>query len=392
MLLGARVRGAVRGALVAIGQRVWPDTHRLGIGPVILPDAPRILMLQLQRVGDTLAASSALQAVRRRYPLGSIDIVGGPEAAGLYRRSDLVRRIHLMSRSGGVWARGLACARVVRTLRRERYDCVLACANHVSLRHAGLAWLTGARIRVGFDRAGAGFLFTRRLAVDLGRGCYDENLELAGAVGAATGIADRGPGVVEYDATDASAASALLAAHGVSERRPLLVLHPGANWQSKTWYPERWAAVADALAGDGYHVVFVGVDADRTVVSAVQREMRAPSASLCGETSLTQLAALLSRAALFVGTDSGPRHIAAAARCPQVTIMSSQDLPGRWRIPGAAETVLRSDPPCAACLRHICSHRHCMTVIEAERVVAVCRDARPVRANPRRERAIATTR
>jgi ADP-heptose:LPS heptosyltransferase len=338
----------------------------------VLRDDARILVLQVQQLGDTLAAWAIVRAVHRRYPGATIDIIASPVAAAVYARYPHLGRIHAIPPSATVAGRAMAWARAIRAVRRERYDCVLACTNHVSLRHGLLAWLTGAPERIGFDRAGRGFLFTTRLAVQPERSCYEENMDLARAVDCAIAATDHGPEQLAFNSVDERHVSALLIVHRVPDDRPLIVFHPGANWQSKLWYADRWGGVADTLADEGYYPLFVGVEREAPLVQEIRHAMRCPSASLVGETTVSELAALLGRAALFVGTDSGPRHLAAAVGCRQVTIMSAQDAPGRWRIPGARETVLRSTPPCAGCLRRTCSHRQCLGVILTEDVLAAC--------------------
>ncbi len=347
-----------------------------GAGGRVLRDDARILVLQIQQLGDTLAASGVVRAVSRRYPGASIDVLASPVAAGVYARSSHVRRIHTVARSTHALGRALAWARAIRVARRERYDCVLACTNHVSVRHGLLAWLTGAPERVGFDRGGRGFFFTVRLPVRTERSCYEENMDLARAVDCLFGASEGEPADIAFDGSDERQVAALLVAHHIPAGRPLVVLHPGANWQSKTWYAERWSTVADALAVDGYHPVFVGVASEAPLVQSIRLAMQQTSASLLGCITVPELAALLTQAALFVGTDSGPRHVAAAVGCLQVTIMSAQDVVTRWRIPGARETILRSEPPCAGCLQSSCSHRRCMNGIGADAVVRACREAR----------------
>jgi ADP-heptose:LPS heptosyltransferase len=95
---------------------------------------------------------------------------------------------------------------------------------------------------------------------------------------------------------------------------------------------------------------------------------------VAGETDLCQLGALIARADLFVGTDSGPRHVAGAVRCPQVTVMSSLDDPWRWGLDRPSEVILRTDPSCHGCMLSECSHRLCLDLISADRVIAACQE------------------
>jgi ADP-heptose:LPS heptosyltransferase len=315
--------------------RLEPD------GPVALPHRPKILLLQLQQVGDSMAVSPLIRALHQRYPDMMLDVLASPAAQAVHRKSP---HVHAMRTA----ARGI------------RYDCVLACVNQVSFRYALIAALTGARRRLGFDVGGAGFLFTRRMSIPPGMNVLKANMLLAAALDA-----DAANPVEEFwfDDADREAAARLV------PERPYVVIHPGSNWQSKTWYADRWAAVADALAP--LVPVFVGTAAEAPLVDEIGRGI-----SLVGKTDLCQLGAVMERAELCITTDSGPRHIAGALGRPLVTVMSSLDEPYRWTFDRPNEIVLRTDPPCAACLLSYCSHRTCMDRVTVDAVLSACARAR----------------
>src|SRR5262249_13938727 len=77
-------------------------------------------------------------------------------------------------------------------------------------------------------------------------------------------------------------------------------VHPGASVPERRWPPERFAAVADALARRGLRVVLTGTAAEAGLTQAVARSLRAPCLDLAGRTSLGAAAALLSRTRLLV--------------------------------------------------------------------------------------------
>jgi ADP-heptose:LPS heptosyltransferase len=335
------MKAALRRALPVVAAIAGRVVRREPDTPIPLPDRPKILLLQLQQVGDSMGVSPLLRALHQRYPDMLLDILASPAAKAVHRKSP---HIHAM----------------VTAPRTVRYDCVLACVNQVSFRYALIAASTRARRRIGFDVEGAGFLFTRRLAVPKGVNVLNANMLLAAAVDA-----DATNPVEEFWFDDADRA----AAARLAPEQPYVVIHPGSNWQSKTWYADRWAAVADALAP--LVPVFVGTPADAPLVDEIRRGV-----SLVGQTDLCQLGALMERAELCITTDSGPRHIAGALGRPLVTIMSSLDEPYRWTFDRPHEIVLRTDPPCAACLLSYCSHRTCMDRLTVDAVLSACARAR----------------
>jgi len=355
----ASLKGVLRRALPglsALARRVGPPAAARP-----LPATGRLLLLQLQQVGDSVIVSPLLRALRARYPDLVIDILTTPIGAAVHRASPHLRRQHVVR---GAWLP------VLRAVRAERYDCVMACVNQVSFRYGVIARATGAPRRIGFDVDGGGLLYTDRLPVPAGVDYLRANLALAAAVDA-----EVGPPVEEFwhDAADAASIEDALGARNVAPGTTLAVLHPASNWQSKTWYADRWAAVADHLRDrEGLLPVFVGSAADAPLIDEIRALMRGGSTSLAGATTLTSLAALMARSELCVVTDSGPRHIAGALGRPVVTIMSSLDRPERWVLDRPQEIVLRTDPPCAGCLRMTCSHRLCMELVSVERVLDAC--------------------
>jgi len=124
------------------------------------------------------------------------------------------------------------------------------------------------------------------------------------------------------------------------ERLPerFLALHPGSGSPRKNWPPGRFADVARALAPSDPFLVVRG-PADEEAADAV---LRLPNAVLADALHPRQLGALLSRAGLFVGNDSGVTHLAAAAGAPTVALFGPTD-PAQWAPVGPAVVVVRAD-------------------------------------------------
>ena len=105
----------------------------------------------------------------------------------------------------------------------------------------------------------------------------------------------------------------------VPSRERFALLVPGSGALVKLWREDGFARVAEALDARGLKVVIAGAgDAERALARQIAALSRAPLISAVGETTFEQLAALFERAALVVGTDSGPMHLAVAMRTPSV--------------------------------------------------------------------------
>jgi ADP-heptose:LPS heptosyltransferase len=380
-------RSLFRGAFRALRSFAWAALAAVGRaaarrGAKPIGEPRRVLILQLQQLGDSVIFSPTLRALRERLRDAEIDVVASPIASQLYAKSPHINKI---IRADGWGMRGkrmrvFSVVRVFWALRARRYDWVIADATETSFRYALAAFVAGARVRIGFDVASRGWLFTHRLVLPDAIPLAKCNLEIARLVGANT---EAQPEEISFDESDVEKVSALLAAHGVSASRRIVVLHPGSNWQSKLWLADRFAKVADTLArARDCSVVLVGTAREAEEVESTRQAMQMPSVSLLGKTSLTELAALCARASLFIGTDSGPRNVAGAVGVPAIVAMSAQEETGRWFGYRPSEVMIRADARCMGCYLSRCAHRLCMRSISAEDVITLALERFRVGAPP----------
>jgi len=200
-------------------------------------------------------------------------------------------------------------------LRRLRFDVAIDVQGLT--KSAVAAWLSGAKQRIGFgDEKGRELSpwLNNELVDTSARHIIDCNLQLLLPLGI-----DR-PKVrfeIPERARDGGRAEEMIEAAGQSHG--FAIVNPGAGWPSKLWPPERYAAVARHLAenqGLPSLVVWAGPQEQEWA-----RRIAADSegaAKLAPSTSLLELAALARRARLFVGSDTGPLHLAAAVGTPSV--------------------------------------------------------------------------
>ena len=113
------------------------------------------------------------------------------------------------------------------------------------------------------------------------------------------------------------------------EGRRYAVVHAGSSDPSRRWPAARFAAVADRLLGMGLSVVLTGVRGEEEVVGAVRSAMAGHALDLCGQTTLSEAAALIDGAALVVTNDTGTSHLAAALGTPSVVLFIASDR-ARW--------------------------------------------------------------
>jgi ADP-heptose:LPS heptosyltransferase len=161
---------------------------------------------------------------------------------------------------------------------------------------------------------------------------------------------------------------ALLRRHGL---RSFAILAPGAIWRTKHWHEEGFTSVGRFLLKQGLGVVLAGTARERPRCQAIVA--RCPGAcDLSGQTTLSELTALMNRSTINVTNDSGSMHLAVALNRPVVGIFgpTNPTWVGPYRRP---EAVVRVDLPCSPCyFRRLsqCPNDHaCMKLVSAEQVI-----------------------
>jgi lipopolysaccharide heptosyltransferase II len=156
---------------------------------------------------------------------------------------------------------------------------------------------------------------------------------------------------------------------GIDQRRPWIVLHPGASAPSRRYPPQHWTAVAQQLAARlQCPLIITGTDEEAPLVEQIRRDV--PGAhSLAGQLDLGQLAALISLAPVLISGNTGPAHMAAAVGTPVVdlyALTNPQHTP--WQVPNR---VLFQDVPCRFCYKSSCpqGHHRCLAEVDPARVV-----------------------
>lgn len=162
---------------------------------------------------------------------------------------------------------------------------------------------------------------------------------------------------VEFPVTeeDRRQATDIAKQHNLQLKRTVFIL-PGARLASRRWPVERYAAVADALAGEGWQVALTGSYEERALLGQLQKAAHNGGrfVNLCGRTGLGALAALLQEGRLLICNDTGISHVAAGAGACSVVIASGSDV-NRWRpLNRQRHTVLHVPMSCRPCAYESC--------------------------------------
>jgi heptosyltransferase III len=304
----------------------------------------RILVYRLGSLGDTVVALPCFRRIRDAYPDATILVLTNVPVSG--KAAPLAAVLENTGLIDGVipYPVGLRdpkqLAELGVKLSRAKFDLAIS--------------LTAAR---GFAASVRDYLFFRTCGISkiIGIPWHRRDLVCAEHDGVYENEADRllrrvaslpAPGKTSdlpdlgLTATERTDANLLLEKMAISP--PFIVASVGTKSLLKDWGLENWRALLAELGRDfsDHGLVLLGSPDESARSDDLARTWPGPHANLCGQTSPRLSAAVLEQARLFVGHDSGPAHLAAAAGTPTIAIFSAQSRPGQWFPRGPRTTVL----------------------------------------------------
>lgn len=341
-----------------------------------------ILIVKMSAIGDVIHTLPALNALRRHFPEARITWLVEEAASSLVMGHEALDRVLVSRRKSWIrrfsrswdWGSLREGYRFIAELRDTEYDLIL---DFQSLLKSGvLVGLARGKRKVGFDKGmqhmeRSYLLLNERVPpVSMDHHALVRGLMLLEAIGVpADEIAYRLP----IGEKDRERASRLLMSHEAGRSRPVVVLHPVAQWETKLWSMDRFAALADRLLEEmDAQVVFTGGENDRGTVGAILSHMKNEAVNLAGRTNLKTLAALYEKSGLVISTDTGPMHLAAAVGAPVVALFGPT-APWRTGPYGAGHQVVRAGLECSPCFKRQCETKECMERISVEQVLEAVR-------------------
>ena len=335
-----------------------------------------ILLFKLRYIGDVLLTTPAIRLLRQTYPKAHITMVVNKGTEDVLRHNPHLNRILTIDRKmvketpfhkrlRYEWG-------ILKALRERRYD--LSVDFDSGERAAFLAFLGRVSIRLGFRhrRGPRHLIFHQQISTEGYPHTVERNLML---VEKALGLFRKDARLELYTGPEEDRRMTLwLRKHRLSGK-DLVVIHPGARFWFKRWPAEKWASLVDTLQGEqGLSVVITGGGREMEDVRTILSKMKTPAYSIAGQTTILELAALIKKAALFIGNDSGPMHIAAAVGVPVIALFGPT-APSVWRPWGEDHVIISRNVACSPCGHSRCDmgRENCMELISIEDVLhAIC--------------------
>jgi ADP-heptose:LPS heptosyltransferase/GT2 family glycosyltransferase len=347
-----------------------------------------ILAVKLDHIGDFLTALPAFRALKARFPAARVTALVPPASAVLARQEASIDEVleftffHQRSAEGLLGVTEQDYDALAARLAPYGFDMAIDLRMHpetrLVLRHSGAPFL------VGYDREGRFPWLHVRPEWEA-----DERLRpksahiserLLSLVEAAAQACREWPVAAVPPARDPATVPALAQLPAAFRAKRLVCLHPGVGNPMRRWQAANFAALIDLLAeADDMHAVLIG-GADeqataRAVLDAVVAQDRV--VSLVGSLALAELADVLQACALFVGNDSGPKHLAASLGVPTLGIHAAVVDAQEWAPLGPAAMALERQVVCSPCYLAYESEcprgMACLTGIKPRDALAACR-------------------
>jgi lipopolysaccharide heptosyltransferase III len=333
-----------------------------------LAQGAEVLLIRLRSLGDIVLTTPALESLHAWRPDLRIVVAVEPAYAPVLEGNPNVAEIFRVGRFLPTAAR----------LARRRFPLVLN--QHGGPTSALLTAATLSPFRVAWDRtqfsALANVRVPRPKVYFAGRRAHtaEQRISQLWQLGLPRGTV---PPARVFPQPDALvSAGGVLAGRGIAPGRPYAVLQPGAAFATRRWAIENFARLARWLAAEWKLAPVVLLGPRERELAAEARQVFRATAIIVEQLELRLTIALISRARLFIGQDTGPTHLAAATGRPVVDIFGSSR-PEYWRPWATPSRVVLNEFPCRPCRGDRCyafDEPRCILSVTLEQVQQACRE------------------
>jgi heptosyltransferase II len=361
-------------------------------GEVLTPipiGANRILIKEVNWLGDLVMSLPALRAIRGAFASCQLSVLVRQELAGFFDGMDWVDEVipYTIRRGVRVWTDQLE---LIASLRARRFDLAVIFPN--SFRSALWALLAGVPRRAGYATDGRRFLLTNRSDPKPPSMKGHQRFYWLDMVAETLGISSTTivtlPSRLEISHRSVARMRGWLDAHRRNRDAPLIAISPAAAYgPAKEWPASRFAELIDLLDQiAGGECVLLGAASERYKCEQVASMSEKGAIVAAGETGVGELKSLLALCDGFAGNDSGIMHLAAAIGIPTVGIFGSTN-PLRTGPLGTKARVIYNPVVCSPCLKRTCrfGHYQCLQGITSAEVAEALKQLGALKTSSRRD-------
>ena len=333
-----------------------------------------ILILKLSSFGDVVHTLPLVNVLRDNFPHIRIGWVIEKRFSDLVAGHPSVDEVFVFDRGKSIFRTFRAFIGIIRKIRSKNYDIIIDLQGN--LKGSFFVLLSGCCRRMGFRRGSSRIdtvstFFTNWKVAEEGSHIIEHNLSFAKALGAGeraisnqSTVSFRIP-VLESAKRDIDD---FLRSKNIQDRQ-IVIMHPGVTWMTKRWVLKNYSLLAGEIAErfSNSAIVITAGPGEESIANKIQKSCNAHTV-VAGNMKLSGFVALLDRCEVFIGSDTGPLHLAAALGRRVIGLYGPTDpvRNGPW---GDMNFVISKQISCSGCWRRKCSDVRCMDGIAVSDVM-----------------------
>ena len=331
----------------------------------------RILIIRLRFLGDVLLTTPLLKAIKIKFPKSYIAYLAENNYTEVLQGNPFLDEIFSVKRKASL----SETFKLVKNLRKNRFDLVIDLFGNP--RSAIITYLTGAKIRVGFNYPFRRKLYNLIVKDSSGKDAIDVYLNVLKNLGVETSNKDT---YMEVSGESEEFAENFFKINNIKKTDFIVGLNPGGSSFAKRWGINKYAGLGNKLMDkhnakilifEGYKEIGIAkeiLEYMGTVPFSFGKEGQSPL--IANNLTIKQLASLIKRCSVFITNDAGPMHVAAAVSTPTIAIFGPGE-PDIW-FPYTNKkkfSVIQKKLQCAPCNLDFCEKHTCMELVTVEDVL-----------------------
>lgn len=341
----------------------------------------KILIFNVNWLGDVLFSTAAIRNIRRNYPDSFIACVIPSRCYPVLKENPHLDEVIIFDehdRHKGM----LEKLKFVQLLKTKGFDMVFLL--HRSFSRALICRLAGIQERIGYHTKKRAFILTKNIPQPQKDALHRIDYYLNIIEKAGLRVEDR---YTEFFVSESEEkfVEDFLTHKSITNKDFLAGLNPGGNWLAKRWPPQYWAKLADKLIAElKIKVVITGSSSDAALVKEIAGLMKEKPVIASGVLNLKQLGALCKRLDLFITADTGPLHIANAVGAKQIiALFGPTSVLVTGPFPAKNAVVITKDVGCKIpCYVVNCKDNRCMKAITPEDVIGEIKERKILNSKP----------
>ncbi len=267
----------------------------------------KILIWQTAFLGDLILTTPLISSLKEIFPDASIDIITKPFGKDVLKENPYINEVIIFDKNKN------STLKLIKTLKEKKYS--LAISPHRSHRASYVLFLSGIPERIGFDKGGFSFLYTKTVPHRFdGTHEIDRNLSLLRPLeNYSEKKIKRYPQIFLTPEEDD-----FYKKIGLKDKGYILVA-PGSKWETKRWTAEGFSQLINILSEKETVVLFGGKE-DRYFVDRIKRDLKREVIDIVGKTSLRESFSVVKHSKALISNDSAPVHMAVSFGVPVVDI------------------------------------------------------------------------